>query len=229
MMGARILVVDDEPDIVDILSHNLVQAGHTVVSAHDGATGLAAAKGARPDLIVLDLMLPDIAGTEVCKRLRLDPATRSVPILMLTARADEIDRVVGLELGADDYVTKPFSVREIVLRVGAILRRTAGETPIATADHIRIGPLDVDVGGHRATIDGKELTLTHIEFKLLVDLASQPGRVQTRESLLERVWGYAHGVETRTVDTHVKRLREKLGKVGPRIETLRGVGYRMRP
>jgi two-component system, OmpR family, phosphate regulon response regulator PhoB len=173
-------------------------------------------------------MLPDVSGTEVCKRFRRDPATEAVPIIMITALGNEIDRVVGLEVGADDYVVKPFSPRELVLRVNAILRRTQGESAKPTSpDHITIGLLQIDVPHHRVTVGGEEVLLTTLEFKLLYDLACRLGRVQSRELLLERVWGYAPGVETRTVDTHVKRLREKLGAARDHIETLRGWGYRM--
>jgi two-component system phosphate regulon response regulator PhoB len=226
-MTEHILIVDDEPDIVELLDYNLRQAGYTVVNARDGASALAAIRRQRPDLIVLDLMLPDIPGTEVCRRLRKDADTEAIPILMLTARSEEIDRVVGFEVGADDYVVKPFSPREIVLRVQALLRRARprGEGEI---DRVRMGPLEIDVPRHRVTVAGEEVPLTALEFKLLLDLASRRGRVQSRDDLLERVWGYAPGIETRTVDTHVKRLREKLGEARDYIETVRGVGYRMR-
>lgn len=225
-MTEHILIVDDEADIVELLDYNLRQAGYTVVSARDGASAIAAVKRQRPDLIVLDLMLPDIPGTEVCRRLRREPDTQSIPILMLTARADEIDRVVGFEVGADDYVGKPFSPREIVLRVQALLRRTKPRNePVAL---LRIGALEIDVSRHRVTVADEDVPLTALEFKLLLDLASRRGRVQSRDDLLERVWGYAPGIETRTVDTHVKRLREKLGEARDSIETVRGVGYRIK-
>ncbi|HEY8430240.1 MAG TPA: response regulator transcription factor [Sandaracinaceae bacterium] len=226
-MPEQILIVDDEDDIVELLDYNLRQAGYAVASARDGASALAAVRQKRPDLVVLDLMLPDIPGTEICRRLKRDPSTEPIPILMLTARASEIDRVVGFELGADDYVVKPFSPRELVLRVQALLRRARPRAEGA-ADRIRFGPLEIDVPRHRVTVAGEEVPLTALEFKLLYDLASRRGRVQSREDLLERVWGYAPGVETRTVDTHVKRLREKLGAARDYIETVRGVGYRVR-
>lgn len=227
-MRERILIVDDEPDIVEVLEYNLRQAGFTVVTVRDGATAMAEVRRQRPDLILLDVMLPDLSGTEVCKRLRRDPATETVPIIMITALGNEIDRVVGLEVGADDYVVKPFSPRELVLRINAILRRTQSNEPKATSpDHIQLGLLEIDVPHHRVSVGGEEVLLTTIEFKLLYDLACRVGRVQSRELLLERVWGYAPGVETRTVDTHVKRLREKLGAARDHIETLRGWGYRM--
>jgi two-component system phosphate regulon response regulator PhoB len=223
----HILIVDDEADIVELLDYSLRQAGHTVVSARDGASALAAVRRQRPDLIVLDLMLPDIPGTEVCRRLRKEPGTETIPILMLTARAEEIDRVVGFEVGADDYVVKPFSPREIVLRVQALLRRARPRVG-APVDRVKMGPMEIDVPRHRVVVSGEEVPLTALEFKLLLDLVSRRGRVQSRDDLLERVWGYAPGIETRTVDTHVKRLREKLGDARDCIETVRGVGYRIK-
>jgi two-component system phosphate regulon response regulator PhoB len=226
-MTEHILIVDDEADIVELLDYNLRQAGYTVVNARDGASALAAVRRQRPDLIVLDLMLPDLPGTEVCRRLRKDADTEAIPILMLTARAGEIDRVVGFEVGADDYVVKPFSPREIVLRVQALLRRARPRAE-GEVERLRTGVLEIDVQRHRVVVEGEEIPLTALEFKLLLDLASRRGRVQRRDDLLERVWGYAPGIETRTVDTHVKRLREKLGAARDYIETVRGVGYRMR-
>jgi two-component system phosphate regulon response regulator PhoB len=225
-MSEHILIIDDEPDIVELLDYNLRQAGYTVVNARDGASAIATVRRHRPDLIVLDLMLPDIPGIEVCRRLRRESASESIPILMLTARTEEIDRVVGFEVGADDYVTKPFSPREIVLRVQALLRRSKPKGEMVPL--LRIGLLEIDVPRHRVIVEGEDIPLTALEFKLLFDLASRRGRVQSRDDLLERVWGYVPGIETRTVDTHVKRLREKLGAARDYIETIRGVGYRMR-
>jgi two-component system, OmpR family, phosphate regulon response regulator PhoB len=227
-MRERILLVDDEADIVELLEYNLRQAGYTVVTARDGASALAEIRRQRPDLILLDLMLPDIAGTEVCRRLRRDAATSTIPVVMLTARNEEIDRVVGFEIGADDYISKPFSPRELILRIGAVLRRTTPPEKRAPGERFRIGTLEIDVPQHRVTVDEEEIVLTALEFKLLHELVSRPGRVHTRELLLERVWGYVPGVETRTVDTHVKRLREKLGSAKAAIETVRGVGYRVK-
>jgi two-component system phosphate regulon response regulator PhoB len=227
-MRERILLVDDEPEIVELLEYNLRQAGYTVVTARDGASALAEIRRQRPDIILLDLMLPDIAGTEICRRLRRDASTQTIPVIMITARGEEIDRVVGFEIGADDYIVKPFSPRELVLRIGAVLRRTATHEKPTPGERFRIGPMEVDVPQHRVTVDEEEVPLTALEFKLLYDLVSRPGRVQTRDSLLERVWGYSAGVETRTVDTHVKRLREKLGAARDYIETVRGVGYRVK-
>ncbi len=226
-MSHRILIVDDEPDILELLEYNLRQAGYTVVTASDGASAFAEVERQRPELILLDLMLPDVSGTEVCRRLKKDASTESIPIMMITARSEEIDRVVGFELGADDYITKPFSPRELVLRVQAVLRRSRPHV-VARSERIAIGVLDIDVPRHRVVVEGSEIGLTALEFKLLLDLASRRGRVQSRDELLERVWGYAPGIETRTVDTHVKRLREKLAGARNYIETVRGVGYRMR-
>lgn len=227
VMSGRILVVDDEADLLELVAYNLRQAGYQVVTARDGAGAFAEVRKQAPDLIVLDLMLPDIAGTEVCRRLRRESATSSIPVVMLTARTEEIDRVVGFEVGADDYVTKPFSPRELVLRVGAVLRR--GRTPTESqARQMTFGKLLIDVEGHRVLVAQQEVPVTALEFRLLLDLASHRGRVQSRDALLERVWGYVPGIETRTVDTHVKRLREKLGLAGDYIETVRGVGYRLR-
>jgi len=225
-MGSRILVVEDETDLAELVAFNLRGAGHDVTVAHDGSTALAEIQQNQPDLLVLDVMLPDISGLEVCRRLRRSPHTVRLPVIMLTARTDEVDRVVGFEVGADDYVPKPFSPRELVLRVEAILRRTV---PTAQADGpqvIALGDLVIDVPAHRVEVEGEEILLTALEFKLLLDLASRVGRVQSRDALLERVWGYSPDAETRTVDTHVKRLREKLGGGAVHIETVRGVGYR---
>lgn len=235
-MSERILIVDDEPDIVELLEYNLRQAGYVVTSADDGAGALAAALREPPDLILLDLNLPDVSGTDVCRRLRRDPTTEAIPIVMITARGDEIDRVVGFELGADDYIVKPFSPRELVLRVQAVLRRVRASAPppaevvaLPADGEIHVaGPLEIDVGRHEVRVEGEVVPLTALEFRLLLDLASRRGRVQSRDALLERVWGYAPGIETRTVDTHVKRLREKLGAARDTIETVRGVGYRLR-
>ncbi|MBX3274393.1 MAG: response regulator transcription factor [Sandaracinaceae bacterium] len=226
-MSERILIVDDEPDLVELLEYNLRQSGYTVTTARDGASAFAEVRRQPPDLILLDLMLPDVSGTEVCRRLKKDASTEGIPVLMITARSEEIDRVVGFELGADDYITKPFSPREVVLRVQAVLRR-ARPRHESSEDRMVFGTLEIDVPRHRVLVDDEEVPLTALEFKLLYDLASRRGRVQSRDALLERVWGYAPGIETRTVDTHVKRLREKLGSARDTIETVRGVGYRMR-
>jgi len=190
----------------------------------DGALGLERAKKERPSLIILDLMLPEMDGKDVCRALKSNPLTRSIPILILTAKAEEVDRVIGLELGADDYVTKPFSPRELVLRVKAILRRK--DTPSEGEKTIQINDLLIDIDRHMVTSKKKPISLTSTEFKLLVELAMNRGRVQTRERLLDKVWGYTYEGYARTVDTHIRRLREKLGPLGSSIETIRGVGYR---
>ena len=218
-----ILLIEDEPDILDVVRYNLEQAGYGILAAGDGEEGLALAMSEIPDLVVLDLMLPGLDGMDVCKALRGGEQTRDIPGLMLTARRDEVDRVRGLELGADDYVVKPFSPRELVLRVRAILRRSSD----ATADErIRIGPLNIDLSEYRAWLDDEPLLLTATEFKLLTTLIDRQGRVQSREVLLNAVWGYDYAGYGRTVDTHIRRLREKLGQHDQMIETVRGVGYR---
>ena len=226
---ARILVVEDEADIRQILSYNLGQAGHEVISTEHGAVALELARKERPDLLLLDLMLPDLSGLEVCRQLKSDPGLREIPVMMLTARSEEIDRVVGFELGADDYVVKPFSVRELILRVQAVLRR-ARPVPLGTKseplEELAFGRLRVDRGAHRTWVDGEEITLTPLEMKLLWTLYRRRGRVQTRATLLDEVWDASPENNTRTVDTHIKRLREKLGLAGAYVETVRGIGYR---
>ncbi|MBI4699743.1 MAG: winged helix-turn-helix domain-containing protein [Deltaproteobacteria bacterium] len=221
---ARILVIEDERDLLKVLDFNLRQAGHEVLSAMRGREGLQLAKDHRPDLVVLDLMLPDLAGTEVCKVLRKDARTQAIAILMLTAKGEEVDRVVGFELGADDYVVKPFSIRELLLRIDAILRRARGEREAGLP--IEFGCLRIDREAYRVWVEKKEVELTAIEFKLLVLLYDRKNRVQSRTALLDDVWGIGADITTRTVDTHVKRLREKLGPAGDYIRTVRGVGYR---
>jgi len=197
-----------------------------VLKALDGPSGLERAKKERPDLIILDLMLPGMDGKDVCRAIKSNSLTQSIPILMLTAKTEEMDRVIGFELGADDYVTKPFSPRELILRVKAILRRK--ESPLDDQQVIQIDDLLIDRERHRVTIKDRSVHLTHTEFKLLVELVSRRGRIQTREHLLNKVWGYTYEGYARTVDTHIRRLREKLGSCGDYIETLRGVGYRFR-
>ncbi len=221
--GRKILVVEDESDVADLLTLNFRKAGFKISTAADGASGLQKAREDRPDFIVLDLMLPKMSGLEVCKILKNDMATSHIPILMLTAKAEEIDRIVGLEFGADDYVTKPFSPREIVLRIRAILRR--GET---RRESLKAGTISIDAARHEVRVNGKQVHLTSLEFKLLQTLMQRRGRVQERDRLLNEVWGYEAVIDTRTVDTHVRRLREKLGKAGDIIETIRGFGYRLR-
>jgi two-component system, OmpR family, phosphate regulon response regulator PhoB len=221
-----VLLVDDERDLLSLLDFNLRGAGFETILATTGEQAIAQLRRRVPDLVVLDLMLPDISGTELCSRIKSDPRTRHVPVVMLTAKGEEIDRVVGFEVGADDYVTKPFSVRELVLRVRAVLRRSRPGRAAERAPEA-VGPIRVDVDSHRAFVDGAEVQLTPLEFKLLTTLMARLGRVQSRETLLEEVWGMSSELETRTVDTHVKRLREKLGSGRDLLETVRGIGYRL--
>ena len=220
---ARILVVEDEADIREVLDYNLKREGHDVALASTARDGLRQARERRPDLVLLDLMLPDGSGTDLCKALHQDAATRGVRVVMLTAKGEEIDRVIGFEIGADDYVVKPFSVRELLLRVQAVLRRAASEE---AGEMTQFGTLRVDRGAHRVWVDGQEVELTALEFKLLLTLHDRRNRVQTRDALLSDVWRIDADVTTRTVDTHVKRLREKLGTAGVYVQTVRGVGYR---
>jgi two-component system phosphate regulon response regulator PhoB len=223
-MAQRILVIDDEPDLLELVRVNLDQAGYRVEIAESGRKGLERVRSSPPDLVVLDLMLPDVSGKEICRQIRADRELEGIPIIMLTARAAEVDRVVGFELGADDYVTKPFSPRELTLRVRAVLRREAPRSP--SSPSLEHGPIRLDRERHRCFVDGQEVELTAKEFDLLERLMARPGRVMTRERLLEQVWGSDIAVTSRTIDTHLKRLREKLGGAGDLIETVRGVGYR---
>ena len=222
-MKPRILVVDDEPDVLDLVTYNLGQAGFATETAADGAEALRKARSSAPDLILLDLMLPEMDGLEVCKLLRRDTKTSAIPIIMLTARASEIDRIVGLELGADDYVPKPFSLRELVLRVKKRLEQNSGAP---TKNTYTFGSLLVDVSRHLVTVRGKRVELTATEFKLLALLLQRTGHVQSRDQLLRDVWEYETHIDTRTVDTHIRRLREKLGPAAKYLDTVRGVGYR---
>jgi two-component system phosphate regulon response regulator PhoB len=223
-----ILVVEDEEDIRRLVIHQLEREGWTARGAADGAEAIDFAKTTPPILVVLDMMLPGLPGTEVCRRLRAQPETRDVPIIILSARGEEIDRVVGFEVGADDYVTKPFSPRELVLRVRAVLRRRGGptETAAETTGALEVGQLRVDEAAHRVFVAGEEVALTATEFKLLLTLMRRSGRVQSRAQLLTDVWDLPGDMYTRTVDTHMKRLREKLREASGHIETVRGVGYR---
>jgi two-component system, OmpR family, phosphate regulon response regulator PhoB len=225
-MASRVLIVEDEKDLERVLRYNFTQAGFDVVSAADGETALRAMREEKFDLVLLDLMLPDIPGTEVCRRLKQNPTTSTVPVVMVTAKGEEIDRVVGFELGADDYVVKPFSVRELILRAKAILRRS--DSPDSQSERFDFGCLRVDRAAHRAWVDGEEVSLTALEFRLLLMLHDRRGRVLSRDTLLDEVWGAHVDVTARNVDTHVKRLREKLGNAGEYVETVRGVGYRFR-
>ncbi len=221
----KILVADDEPDVLQLVSMNLKNAGFNVLKAEDGMTALTLAREAAPALIVLDLMLPEMSGLEVCKVLKKEPGTAQIPIIMLTAKAEEVDRIVGLELGADDYLTKPFSPRELVLRVKSVMRRAQGAGE--TGDLLTLGPIRIDRARYEITVEGKPVEFTATEFKLLTLLIERRGRVQSRDTLLNDVWGYESAIDTRTVDTHVRRVREKLGKTADCIETVRGFGYRI--
>jgi phosphate regulon transcriptional regulator PhoB len=224
-MLTKVLVVDDEKDIVTLLRYHLEKAGYQCLQGMDGPTALRLVRDHHPDLLILDLMLPGMDGLEVCRQLRQDTATARLPILMLTAKAEEVDRVVGLEVGADDYVVKPFSPRELIARIRAILRRAHEPADLSTR---RIGELEIDEGRHSVTVQSLAVELTAKEFGLLCALVQANGRVLNREQLLEGVWGYADAaeVESRTVDVHIRRLREKLGSEAKRIVTVKGVGYR---
>lgn len=226
MARNRIFVVEDEPDIAEVLHYNLEKEGYEVEVAHRGDTALETIRRHRPDLLILDLMLPGIDGLELTRALKREGSTSRIPILMLTAKGDEVDRIVGFELGADDYIAKPFSPREVVLRVKAVLRRLQGEP--TDGEVLTLGAIELDVAGHRLRIAGEEVSLTATELRLLKVLMERVGRVQTRARLLSDVWDYAEDVDSRTVDTHIRRLRRKLGPEAERVETVIGVGYRLR-
>ena len=226
MPTGRILLVEDEPDIAEVLQYNLEKEGFKVQVETRGDTAFDRIRSESPDLLILDLMLPGMDGLELARILQRDRRTSAIPIVMLTARGEEVDRIVGLELGADDYITKPFSPREVVLRVKAVLRRASQAA--AAGPSLQIGDLRLDTEGHRLEVNGREVSLTATEFRLLRLLMERVGRVQTRGQLLSDVWGYADDIDSRTVDTHVRRLRRKLGKEADRIETVIGVGYRLR-
>jgi two-component system phosphate regulon response regulator PhoB len=221
----KVLIIEDEPDLVRLIAYNFQQAGFATHAVGRAGEALRAAQTEAPDVILLDLMLPDGSGIDVCRALKGDPITRAIPVIMVTAKSEEIDRVVGFEIGADDYVVKPFSVRELMLRVRAILRRTDGEGTV-DVNMVTFGVLRVDRTAHRVFVNEHEVILTAIEFRLLVTLIDRRNRVQSRDTLLSDVWGLHLHVETRTVDTHIKRVREKLGAAGDYIHTVRGVGYR---
>jgi two-component system phosphate regulon response regulator PhoB len=222
---ARLLIVEDETDLRQVLDFNLKQAGHDTLATGTGAEGMRLAREQKPDLVLLDLMLPDLSGTDICRMLKAGADTKTIPIIMLTARGEEVDRVMGFELGADDYVVKPFSVRELMLRITAVLRRF-GAADGAQTDVVEFGCLRVDRQAHRIWVSDSEVELTALEFKLLLTLYDRRNRVQTRTALLDDVWGIQADITTRTVDTHVKRLREKLDRAREYVETVRGVGYR---
>ena len=223
-MSQKIYIVEDEPDIRETLKYNFSNEGFEVFTAPDGEEALTNIKKVLPDVLILDLMLPGISGLDVCKSIRADDDIRDMSIIMLTAKGEEIDRVIGFELGADDYVTKPFSVRELILRVKVLLKKQ--RESLVENKLVTFGPIRIDLDAHELKINDKEIVLTALEFKLLQHLVKRKGRVQTREQLLGDVWGYSAEVTTRTVDTHIKRLREKLGNTSDYIQTIRGVGYR---
>lgn len=222
----RILIVDDEPDVTELVGYQLRAKGFAVEALNDPTQSIAKIRAFQPDLVILDVMMPDISGIQICRMLRADPKTKAIPVIFLTAKAEEADRVLGLEVGGDDYICKPFSLKELILRVQGLLRRNSGpeeELP----KRLEIGTIVLDNERHQVTVKGAAVDLTATEFRLLRLLMERKGRVQTREHLLLNVWNYETEIETRTVDTHVRRLREKLGAEADRIETLRGVGYRM--
>jgi len=224
-MSKHILIVEDEKDLSDTLEYNFKNAGYKVSMSLEGNKAISLATGKNnPDLVILDLMLPDISGLDVCKEIRNNPVSKNTPILMLTAKGEEVDRILGFELGADDYLVKPFSLRELTLRVAALLKRNV---PVESDENIILGDLNIDLAAHRVFLETNEVTLTAKEFDLLVHLARHNGRVQTRDYLLEQIWGYSSDVTTRTVDTHIKRLRSKIGSFGNLIETVRSIGYRL--
>jgi len=223
----KVLIIEDEKDLAELLAFNLEKDGFAATCVHDGKQGLERAMTELPDLILLDLMLPGLLGTEVCKALRKEPRTARIPIIMITAKGDEIDRVVGFEVGADDYIVKPFSMREVALRVKALMRRVDHEVPAPAADLLMLGGIAIDKQRHTVTSAGNEIELTSTEYKLLLHLVEKKGFVQSREQLLQRVWGYNNSADTRTVDTHVTRLRGKLGLPGDIIKTVRGFGYKI--
>jgi two-component system, OmpR family, phosphate regulon response regulator PhoB len=220
-----IVIIEDELDLAELLAFNLTREGYRALTAGDGRTGMDLVRQELPELVLLDLMLPEMMGTEVCRELKREVATASIPVLMLTAKGEEIDRVVGFEVGADDYVVKPFSMRELVLRVKAVLRRGVAEPPATKI--MTYGLLQIDTERHEVRVAGQEIVLTSTEYKLLLTLAERQGRLQSRDRLLDDVWGYAADVDSRTVDTHITRLRGKLGVAGDLIKTVRGFGYKL--
>jgi two-component system phosphate regulon response regulator PhoB len=224
----KVLIVEDEKDIRELVLLHLEKAGFQTFSARDGKEAFRKIQDSRPDLIVLDLMLPELDGKELTKTLKAREDTKEIPIVMLTAKSEEVDRIVGFELGADDYIPKPFSPKELVLRVQAVLKRTEKKGEPAAKEPIRVGELEMDESNFEIRVKGKPLELTKTEFSLLVELVKAKGRLQTRETLLEKVWGFESYGDSRTIDTHLSRLRQKLGKMGERIEVVRGVGYRFR-
>ena len=222
-MNKHILIVEDEKDLLTTLEYNFQKEGYKTSGVTTGKEAIQAVRNKKPDLLILDLMLPDISGLDVCKEIRNKSNNEDIFILMLTAKGEEVDRIVGFELGADDYLVKPFSLRELSLRVSSLLKRSR---PHSSNEKVTIGELEIDIAAHRILLTNKEISLTKKEFELIMHLVQRNGRVQTREYLLSQIWGYTSDVTTRTVDTHIKRLRSKLGSFGKNIETVRSVGYR---
>lgn len=222
----KVLIVDDEPDVTALVAYHLKAKGYTVETVNDSLRSVGLARSFLPDLVILDVMMPELSGWQVCRMLRSDPRLKKVPVIFLTAKVEENDRIQGFEVGGDDYLCKPFSVKELVLRVQSVLRRAA-DSPLAEDVRLEVGQIVLDVDRHAVTVNGAPIELTATEFKLLHLLMARRGRIQTREHLLVHVWNYATEIETRTVDTHIRRLREKLGAEAAWIETIRGVGYRM--
>lgn len=222
-MNKHILIVEDEKDLLTTLEYNFKKEGYKTTSVTSGKEAIEAVHNKKPDLLILDLMLPDISGLDVCKEIRNKSNNEDIFILMLTAKGEEVDRIVGFELGADDYLVKPFSLRELSLRVSSLLKRSR---PHLSNEKVSIGELEIDIAAHRILLNNKEISLTKKEFELIMHLVQRNGRVQTREHLLSQIWGYTSDVTTRTVDTHIKRLRSKLGSFSKNIETVRSVGYR---
>ena len=223
-MTSKVFIVEDEPDLRDTLTYNFENEGFTVKSFSNGESFLESLTKNKPNLVILDLMLPGVSGLDVCRELRSDDNFNDIAVVMLTAKSEEIDRIVGFALGADDYVTRPFSVSELILRVKVLLKKRLENS--ANEQILAFGPITMNLDAHDVVVNGENITLTALEFKLLKHLLNRKGRVQTRDQLLGDVWGYSSEVTTRTVDTHIKRLREKLGKPGDLIQTIRGVGYR---
>ncbi|MCK9623061.1 MAG: response regulator transcription factor [Methylobacter sp.] len=222
----KILVVDDEPDVADLVSYHLKAKGYQVETVNNPNVSIGIARSFLPDLVILDIMMPDLNGTQICRILRADPKLKNVPIIFLTAKAEENDRIAGLEVGCDDYICKPFNIKELILRIQSILRRATEGVP-EEIKRVQVGQIVLDIERHEVSVHGRPIELTATEFKLLRLLMERRGRVQTREHLLINVWNYETEIETRTVDTHIRRLREKLGSEADWIETVRGVGYRI--
>jgi two-component system phosphate regulon response regulator PhoB len=226
LRSKRILIVDDEPDVTELVAYQLRSKGYITDALNDPTQSIAKIRAYQPDLVILDVMMPDISGIQICRMLRADNLTKAIPVIFLTAKAEEADRVLGLEVGGDDYICKPFSIKELMLRVQGLIRRTS-DPDEGNPRMLEIGNMTMDTEHHIVSVDGNVVELTATEFRLLRLLMERKGRVQTREHLLLNVWNYETEIETRTVDTHIRRVREKIGSASNMIETLRGVGYRL--